>query len=188
MNAFIGAYHDMRNYVYSSDTKDEKVYARSGNVTLMKSELQYANQAGRVLTPDEILELPEGARRLLLKKLLLRKIAISKGENEDIYGTPEAAAYLLPRIEQLLEEYYYHSAGDFAGIERETDRLKPGDAEIEEFLRTNPVAREENLSAEAVRQERDRIIQRLIRRRTAEARQKVIQDLLQEHPNMEVFP
>ncbi len=47
------------------------------------------------------------ARSLALRRLALRRLAVAAGQSEGIYSSEEAARYIAPRLEKILEDYYY---------------------------------------------------------------------------------
>lgn len=166
----------------------ETVYGSAGDITIGERQLYYANAAYGVSEPEDILALSDGARRLVIQKLLLRRLAIEAGEDEGYFSDEEAARYLAPRLEKLLEEYYYHRAAGVEAIYAEAERLKPNDEALRELLANDPTLKGKNLSVDQIRRERDVLIRRIARRRAEVARQKAIDELLKSSDPLEVSP
>ncbi|MEQ9367280.1 MAG: hypothetical protein RIF32_23820 [Leptospirales bacterium] len=178
--------HDLRETAFGA--KAETVYGRSGDITVGANELYYANAAYGVSGPEEILALSESARRLVIQKLLLRRLAIQAGDERGYYADEEAARYLAPRLEKLLEEYYYHKAAGMDRIYAEAEKLKPNDEALRELLANDPALKGKNLTVDQIRRERDVLVRRIARRRAEIARQKAIDQLLEASAPLEITP
>lgn len=177
---------EMREAAFGEN--ESAVLGKSGDITIGRNELYYANAAYGVSSPEEILSLSESARRLVIQKLLLRRMAIQQGDERGYYSTDEAARYLAPRMEKLLEEYYYHKAAGMEQIYAEAEKLKPNDEALKELLATDPALKGKGLTVDQIRRERDVLIRRIARRRAEIARQKAIDELLQSYPPLEITP
>ena len=178
------AVEDLREDAYEGG--GDAVYGKAGDIIIKKGELYYANAAYGVSGPDEIMALSDSARRLVIQKLLLRRMAIESGRDKGYYDSEEAARFLAPRMEKLLEEYYYHKATDADRIYAEAEKLKPDDEALREFLATDPALQGKGLTVEQIRRERDVLARRIARRREEIARQKAIDELLKSSPPMEI--
>lgn len=176
--------HELRESAHGEE--GGAVAGKAGDLILHEGELFYANAAYGVSTPEDIAGLSDGARRLVIQKLLLRRLAIERGESEGYYSGDEAARWLAPRLDKLLEEYYYHRAAGLAGVYAEAERLKPDDEALRELMKTDPALKGKPITLEQVRAERDVLIRRIARRRAEIARQKAIDELLKSSPALEI--
>ncbi len=165
-----------------------RTLGKSGTLSVTEGSFFYAD-GNRVLDADGLKPIAEGVRRLYIKKHLLRQLAIAKGIEENIFDSPEAAAFILPQLEKIMEEYYYHHEGRFASIEDRTRKeLRPDDAALEEFVKTNSTIKKAGLGRKEVEAEADRILGRVAEVRISRERQKLIEQLLKDNPPMEIFP
>lgn len=162
------------------------VAGQAGDITLHDNELFYANAAYGVSTPKDIAGLSDGARRLVIQKLLLRRLAIERGADEGYYSGEEAARWLAPRLDKLLEEYYYHRAAGLDAVYAEAERLKPDDEALRELMANDPALKGKKITLEQVRAERDVLVRRIARRRAELARQKAVDELLKSSPALEI--
>lgn len=120
--------------------------AKAGSIAQSESTILYAMPDGSVITQAELRVLAAAEKELVLKKALLRRLVIEKGMRESVFSDREAVRFLLPRLEQAMEEYYV--------------MRKSGGQEKEELLReraeggANPAARQRAAAAvlEAYRQ------------------------------------
>jgi hypothetical protein len=171
-----------------SDAPASKVLGRAGELTVDDANFYYANAAYDASSPEELSALSEGARRLVIQKILLRRLAVQKAFEEDLLSDPEAARYLWPRMEKLIEEYYYYKTGNFQQIEREVARMRPDDATLAEFMTENAAVRSAGASEAQVRAEQERILRRVQLQKMSEAREKAVRALLDSSPRLEVTP
>ncbi|MCR9145512.1 MAG: hypothetical protein NXI24_24950 [bacterium] len=181
-----GVAEDLREAAFGENAGE--VYGSSGDISIRENELYYANAAYGVSSPEEILALSDSARRLVIQKLLLRRLAIQAGEERGYFGDEEAARYLAPRLEKLLEEYYFHRAAGVDAIYNEAEKLKPNDEALKELLATDPALKDKNLSVEQIRRERDVLVRRIARRRAEIARQKAVDELLKASDPLQITP
>lgn len=165
-----------------------RVLGKSGDATVTEGSFLYSD-GNRVVDAARLKSISEGVRRLYIKKHLLRQIAIARGIDDDIYDSPEAAAFILPRLEKIMEEYYYHHEGRFDSIAARTRKeLRPDDAALEEFVKKNPAVKKAGLGRKQVEAETDRVLGRVAEMRMSRERQKIIEQLLKDSPPMEIFP
>ena len=165
-----------------------RVLGKSGDHAVSEGDFLYSD-GNRVVDAQKLKGISEGVRRLYIKKHLLRQIAIAQGIEDDVYDSHEAAAFILPRFEKILEEYYYHHEGRFDSIAARTRKdLRPDDAALDEFTKKNPAVKQAGLKREQVAAETDRILDRVAEMRQSRERQKIIEGLIKESPPMEIFP
>ncbi|MBI3395735.1 MAG: hypothetical protein HY042_07870, partial [Spirochaetia bacterium] len=155
-------------------------------VVVHEMDFFYSGSDGGELRASDLAGLDAGVRRTVIKKELLRRAVISAGVKEGIYADDEAVAYLLPRVERLLEDYYYYRKADFHGIQRSTVLNTPDNASLQEFARTNPIVKSAGADVKMLAAERDRMARRITEKRFTEARGRVIQEFLASHPRLEV--
>lgn len=171
-----------------NDAPASKTLGRAGELTVDDANLYYANAAYDAASPEELAALSEGARRLVIQKILLRRLAVQRAFEEDLLEDPEAARFLWPRMEKLIEEYYYYKTGNFAQIEREVARMRPDDATLAEFMSENAAVRSAGASEAQVRAEQERILRRVQLQKMSEAREKAVRALIDSSPRLEVTP
>ncbi len=163
-----------------------EVLVSSGELHLKGSDMGYAVSLDRVYTMQELKNLEPGVQRLLLKKALLRKMALQAGLDEKVFASREALQYILPRLERVMEDYYYYNKGGYETIARETARLDPGDAVMKEFLEKNKALKKAGLALKDVNRQKEAILRVLTRKRQEEARNRVMEELLKANPPIEV--
>lgn len=184
-DALIEGYSDLKEDVYPTQSA---IIAHQGPIKLSRNNIYYVNSAGRLLRNDEILALPEGARRLILKKVLLRQLAVHAGRSESLYNDAEALEYILPRMEKILENYYYYKKSNFTRIESEVQKLAPDERALQELLDHDSRLKGRALSVSDLKREKDRLLRRLVRRRQNRAREESIARLLNKYPPAEIVP
>lgn len=79
---------------------------QAGDITVRESEFLYAEADGNVLDAKAFQALDASRRHLYMKKLLLRRLILQKGEQDGTFSEKESIAFLLPRLEQAMEDYY----------------------------------------------------------------------------------
>lgn len=183
----VDAYSGIQESAAEVRKPEGRLLGKTGDVHVTEARFAYAD-GQRVVDSEKLSRVDTGVRRLYIQKHLLRQLVIERGLDEGIYNTPEAAAFLLPRLERAMEEYYYHQAGNFDHIEAEVKELRPDDATLARFAKTDPAVRKAGLGQDAVAAETDRILGRLAEVRMSRARQKIMSRLLKENPPMEIHP
>lgn len=184
----VDVYDRLKDNFAERSVAQGRLLGKSGDATVSEGDFLYSD-GNRVVDADGLKSISEGVRRLYIKKYLLRKLAIERGVSDDIYDSPEAAAFILPRLEKIMEEYYYHHEGKFGTIAARTKKeLRPDDAALDEFMKKNPAVKKAGADREQVEAEADRILGRVAEMRMSRERQKIIERLIKDSPPMEIFP
>ena len=106
------------------------VIARLGDIQVRAADVRFTAR-NRTITPATFQDLAPHDQELVLKQLLIRRRLIAEGSLAGDFNTPAARAFLLPRLERLLEEY--HLRRQSAGIG--TSPAVPPKAVLAAFLR-----------------------------------------------------
>lgn len=184
------SYRNLANRV-SNESKSSATNARLGRfgeIDVDKDSFLYFESNRLTVDAGELESLSSSTRRLLIKKLLLRKMIIRTGMEEDIYNSPQAARYILPRMEKVLEDYYFFHKGNFPGIKKKLRRITPDDVLFHEMEKKGGRGKStRHLDSETLIREKDRILETLARRRMMEKRKEIIGNLLKDNPPMELY-
>jgi hypothetical protein len=162
--------------------KKGTVLGRTGDVVVGETDFFYAMSDTAVLSSDDLKAMEPGVRKLTIKKELLRRAVVASGIREGLYSDREAAEFLVPRLERLLEEYYYYKKGGYADIERKTERAMPDDAALKELAEKDPGVKKAGAGVHELTRERARVSRRIAEQRFLEQRRKVIEDFVKTHP------
>ncbi|MCE9598108.1 MAG: hypothetical protein K8S54_09100 [Spirochaetia bacterium] len=135
---------------------------------------------------SELGELSKQAREMAIRQMTVRRYVITKGIEEKAFEDTEAARYLYPRIERILEEYYYYRKANGARLEAESEKLALGDPEIKAFLARNPTMSSRSLMEGDVKRETRVLIRRIVAERVRQSREAMRKELL-ENKELEVF-
>lgn len=92
----------LQERAYGSDRG--ALLAEAGEVRVSEADFALASESGSVSQLDRA---QKEARTLALRRLALRRLAVAAGQSEGIYSSEEAARYIAPRLEKILEDYYY---------------------------------------------------------------------------------
>ena len=109
------------------------------------------------------------------------------GIREGLYDDAAAAAYLAPRLERLMEEYFFYRKANYPEIERRVKRLGPSEAVFKEFLKKSPVMKKGKISESAARRVKERIMRNMARKKFQEKRRAMIKKILRENPRMKLY-
>lgn len=157
-----------------------RLLARMGEVNITEQNFSFTALNGESTAP--LSTLPLDARRLILQRLLLRRLTILRGLQEGVFQTPDAARYLLPRVESALEEYYCYVRGNLRGLELEEAALLSSQdlphrlsAELAPLKRQRP-------SPEQLRQEVRSLFAKRRAARLNQARQSLARELIEKDP------
>ncbi|MBI3395479.1 MAG: hypothetical protein HY042_06570 [Spirochaetia bacterium] len=167
---------------------EARTIARSGPLEIKLNNFFYAGADGRVVSAGDLNIMDPGVRALTLKKELLRRSVVEDGIKDGLYSSPDAAAYVLPRLEKILEEYYYYRKGGFARLAAESEKFAPDDAALSALLKSDPKLARSGAGMADLKRERERLVQKIAERRMEEERQKIIGEFLKSHPPLEVLP
>ena len=174
----------------SNSTSDlsirRKPAGKFGNIILLNEELNYVLDNNRSLDHEALQEMSAALRSLVIKKQLLRRRIIELGMQAGIYDTPEAARFLLPRLEKILEDYYFSKKGDFAKIEKRVQALDIPGENLDEILQSKQNDGGKLNKAKLV-SAKNKLLLKLRLAEEAKARQKIIQDILKNSPPLEVL-
>ncbi len=100
-------YRESSAYYAESSRGDMSPAGRSGDTLIRRSDFLYAVSDYESVDARQLKEMPAEIRAVFIKKLLLRRAAIQEGMREDMYSSLEALQFILPRLEKIMEEYYY---------------------------------------------------------------------------------
>lgn len=89
---------------WSKTKKRGVTVAAARDLSLSSGEVYYSTRRGTI-TPDSFQKMGPHEQSIVLKKLIVRRRLIAEGRAAGVYDSKEAQAYLLPRLEQILEEY-----------------------------------------------------------------------------------
>jgi len=159
------------------DDNKGPVIVKSAHYDLHRDSFSYAVASDHVVTMKDALEMPSREKMLLFKRAFLRKAAIQSGLKEGIFDSEEAQQYILPRLESILEDYYYYEKARPDRIKRSLSSLNVDDESLAALLKEDP-ALARVASPEKLRHEKDRILERLYELRMAQAKKQAMENLL----------
>ncbi|MBX7059352.1 MAG: hypothetical protein K1X75_14910 [Leptospirales bacterium] len=151
--------------------------AEAGGARVFEGDLHLVNRSGEELGPVALQGMATEARNLALRRLALRRLAIAEGFRLGIFESSEAASYLAPRIEQLLEDYYYYERGRFSSLQRALHDAGPSAADLRTAALQNP-----RLAGRDAERLRRRLIGEALAVRQRELRAEISARLVAEHP------
>lgn len=155
-----------------------------GSVSVKNGDFVYeVVPGGETLYYSSLASMEIGERNLLIKKLLLRRLAVKHGISEGVYGDTDALLYIIPRLERVLEDYYYEKAIDKKKIEAGLEKFRLPEAELQALARRN--------SGKYSSQELDLgqkvILQRLLKQQIDQKRVQIMQNLLEQEGGIKVM-
>ncbi len=160
------------------------VIVRGEGLDLHSSKLLFA-------TPEKVFEwkdvegMSERERGLLLKRAFVRRAAVRSGLAEKMFDSEEAARYIFPRLEMILEDYYYYKKGDPERVRRSVEAMKVDDESLSQALKDDPSLAKAGVTEDQLRRKRDRILERMFELRMMQAKQKSMEELLRQyHPEV----
>ncbi|MBE7438194.1 MAG: hypothetical protein HS115_07020 [Spirochaetales bacterium] len=148
--------------------------ARAGSIQVTKRNFFYAT-GSEVIDLPELELLPGEARQIVLKKVIARRLAIASGAKTGIYESEEAAKYILPRLEAILEDYYYLQQSTQRGTGNGSAIL-PGKEELSAW------AAGRGISDEQARLRAGRILSSYNKLKSQQLREQILSELLLENP------
>lgn len=128
----------VKNHLRNQNNPGEGILlAKMGDLFLTSKNFQYFHANGKVYKREGI---PEGAialRRELYKKQFIRKKIIGMGLAEKMYSDKRAMEYIWPRLEKILEEFYYYRKLDYKKIRERKTRRYLGENALKSFYKNN---------------------------------------------------
>lgn len=165
----------------SQGSSPDGVLGTSGDIKVTRGDFRYASSDLESFSGKDLDQLPDGMRTLLIKKMLLRRMAVEQGLKEGIFDTPEAAGYILPRLERILDEYYYYQKADFERMQADSQKIIPDEEALKEFSKSRP-----GTTPDQAHQAASRIAQEAAMRRFVEKRRLLMEELIRKYPTIEV--
>lgn len=163
------------------------VLAKSGEYEIRQSDANFARENLTVLTGEEITELPLNSRRLALTALMLRRLAIQEGLKDDIFNTPDAREYILPRLEKILEEYYYYKLSQEASWSGRLRSIKDDEQAIDSFINSDPELKNRHIGRTDISATINSAIERVIAEKRVIEYSRIKQQILSKNAPIEVI-
>lgn len=151
-----------------------------GKVGISRKNFAYYNMDGRVYEFDDVKDMPASLREEIIRRELLRREFVRRGYEEGVFNDAEAEAYIWPRMEKILEEYYHYKKLDYPRILSANKIRFSGNKAIEKFYEKNQAAfAREKLSVDDIKIQIGKKVQMLTEKEYEEKKIKAIQDLMQ---------
>ncbi len=166
----------------------DRVIGKSGSQQIRERDFAYDTADGGTIQPSDLRNMDAGLRGLTIRKALLRRLVVEQGIREGIFTSADAAAFLQPKLEKILEEYYYYKKGNGETLTAGAEETAPDDEALAALLKTDPQLTKHGAGMADLKRERARVVRRMVERRAEGERQKLIQDILKNNPPIEVFP
>lgn len=170
-----------------NSSKSGPVIVKAGNHQIQQGDSSFARDNYSVLTPVEIAELPSNSRRLALTALMLRKLTIEDGLDKGIFDTPDAHKYILPRLEKVMEDYYYYKLSEEEIWSERLRALKNDKRAIESFLKDDPAFSKRKLSQADISESLHNAIERIIAEKRLVEYSRIKQNILVTNQPIEVI-
>ncbi len=152
-----------------------------GKAAISRKSFAYHNVDGRVYTFSDVQDMPASLREEVFRRELLRREIIRRGYEEGIYKDADAEAYIWPRMEKVLEEYYHYKKQDYPRILAANKVRFSGNKAIEKFYEKNRIAFEkEKLSMDDIKVQIGKKIQIVTEKEFEEKKIKAIQEMMQK--------
>lgn len=163
-----------------SDSEAHKL-GTLGKTIISQKNLAFYNMDGRVYGFDEIQNMPQSLKDEIFRRELLRREVIRRGFEEGLFKDAEAEAYIWPRMEKILEEYYYYKKLNYQGILSSNKVRFSGNKAIEKFYEKNKETfAKDRLSVDDIKVQIARKIQLLTEKEFEEKKIASIQELLKK--------
>lgn len=166
----------------------DRVIGKSGSHVIRERDFAYEGVEGVTIQPSDLQNMDAGIRSLTIRKEVLRRLIIEEGIREGIYVSADAAAFLQPRLEKILEEYYYYKKGNMESLAARIEKSAPDDAALAALIKSDTKLAKSGARMLDLKRERALLIRRITERRADEERQKLIREIIQKNPPIEVFP
>jgi hypothetical protein len=170
-----------------SSSSNGPVLAKSGEYEIRQSEAYFARENLTVLTGEEISKLPLNSRRLALTALMLRRLAVQEGLKNDIFSTPDAREYILPRLEKIMEEYYYYKLSQEAAWSGRLRSIKDDEQAIDSFINSDPDLKKRHIERTDLSATISSAVERVIAEKRVIEYSRVKQQILSKNPPIEVI-
>ncbi len=170
----------------NSEAKDGKL-ATFGKTTLSRANFAFYNMDGRTYVYDDVQDMPVSLREEVYRRELLRREIVRRGYEEGLYKDAEAEAYIWPRMEKILEEYYHYKKQNYKGIHTANKVRFSGEKAIENFYQKNKATfQKEKLSVDDIKQQIGKKIQLLTEKEYEDKKNRAVQEMLQKE-KMEIL-
>jgi len=160
------------------------IVATSGDVRVREDDFLYQLNDNLVLDKNDLRTFSQDLRKVLLKKAVLRRLAIQEGIGRDLFADEAAARYILPRFEKMLEEYYYRRAANYDAIFARVKSIAPDETVMQAYIEKQ--SKKSQVDPVAIRAERDRLLRSIAEKRLDEEKLKIIDELLAKNPSIEI--
>lgn len=152
-----------------------------GKVAISRKNFAYYNMDGRVYTFSDVQDMPASLRDEVFRRELLRREIIRQGYEEGIYKDAEAEAYIWPRLEKILEEYYHFKKLDYPRILAANRVRFSGNKAIEKFYEKNRATFEkEKLSVDDIKVQIGKKVQIVTEKEFEDKKIKAVQEMMQK--------
>jgi hypothetical protein len=150
-----------------------------GKTTLSRANFAYYNIDGRSYTFAEVQDMPQALREEIYRRELLRREIVRRGLEEGVFKGAEAEAYIWPRMEKILEEYYHYKKQDYKGIYAANKLRFSGNKAIEQFYEKNKATfLKDKLSVDDIKQQIGKKIQLLTEKEYEEKKNAAVREML----------
>lgn len=150
-----------------------------GKTVLSRENFAYYNIDGRSYRFADVQDMPVSLREEIFRRELLRREIVRRGQQEGMYNDAEAEAYIWPRMEKILEEYYHHKKQNYPGILAANKLRFAGNKAIEQFYEKNKATfARDRLSVDDVKQQIGKKIQLLTEKEYEEKKNAAVREML----------
>lgn len=150
-----------------------------GKTTLSRENFAYYNIDGRSYTFADVQDMPQSLREEIYRRELLRREIVRRGLEEGVFKGAEAEAYIWPRMEKILEEYYHYKKQDYKGIYAANNLRFSGNKAIEQFYEKNKATfLKDKLSVDDIKQQIGKKIQLLTEKEYEEKKNAAVREML----------
>ena len=152
-----------------------------GKITLSRGNFSFYNMDGRTYGFEDVQDMPVSLREEIYRRELVRREIVRRGYEEGLFNDAEAEAYIWPRMEKILEEYYHYKKQNYKGIYASNKVRFSGNKAIEKFYEKNRAAfLKDKLSVDDIKLQIGKKIQLLTEKEYEDKKNKAVQDLLQK--------
>jgi hypothetical protein len=156
------------------------IVAEAGDIRLSE-EAEYLLSERDTINLVKAQSLDASIRDLLIQKALLRKAAVREGLDKGYFGDEGAAHYILPRIEKILEDYYYVREGNYDLLLQRSRSILPDDTVIAKQAESG---KGRGYDLEKLLAERDRVAEALAEKKFSIEKERIMQELLKKYPQI----
>lgn len=119
------------NEIKEMKNKDKNSIASSKNFYIKKDDI---NQLLMSSDTNIFSKQNKIVKKNILKRQLLMLETIEAGIEKDIYSSPQAKKFILPRLLKILEDYYYYNQIDYETIKKKNQKIYLNEKKMNEFL------------------------------------------------------